>query len=319
MITSMSQAWDGSILLTGSSQRVMRLRPETGAWTAYSRVPGRMSGAMLDKLGRMWVFTDRGLYRTAGQDTRLERIDGEIPRGQNDQMRAVVITGVSAGAGEDEAWVTTYSGLLHYQQGRRRWLREADGLRTKVLGPPSLDPAGRLWVGHRDAGGASRVEYRGGAYQVVNIEGARGVTNDLMYSFHFPVSGGVWALTSSGVQILKAGRWVRLDRSDGLLWDECSQGAFLRAADGSYWIGTSRGVSRFAPRIEPEPSEPPGATVGEVRWGRLRSSPNGERHLMWTGGPFRSDSASSNTATRRGTVSGTEWMAGSGWRHRIAA
>jgi signal transduction histidine kinase/CheY-like chemotaxis protein len=138
---------------------------------------------------------------------------------------------------------------------------------------PSVDPAGRLWVGHRDVGGASRVEYRGGTYQVVNIDGARGSLNDFMYSFHFPPSGGVWSLTSSGVQILKAGRWVRLDRSDGLLWDECSQGAFLRAADGSYWIGTSRGVSRFAPRIEPEPADPPAAAITELRHGRTSIEP----------------------------------------------
>ena len=273
MITTLTQAWDGSLLLTGSSQHVLRLRPETGQWTAYTRVQGKVNGAMLDKLGRLWVITDRGLFRSAAQSTRLERLDSQIPRNEHEPPRSIVFSGVTAGEGEDEAWVTTYSGLLHYQEGRWRWLKEDVGLKTKVLGMPSLDPAGRVWVGHRDTGGASRVEYRGGSYQVVNIEGAKGAYTDLMYSFHFPPTGGVWSLTSSGVQILKAGRWVRLDRSDGLLWDECSQGAFLRASDGSYWIGTSRGVSRYAPRIEPEPSDPPSATIAEVRWGQASIEP----------------------------------------------
>jgi signal transduction histidine kinase/CheY-like chemotaxis protein/streptogramin lyase len=273
MISSMVQARDGSLLLTGSGHRVLRLRPETNQWTAYSRVTGNVNGATLDKAGRLWVFTDRGLFRSVGQSTRMERVDEGIPRDGREKSKTPVFTGVAAGAGEDEVWVTTYSGLLHYQNGRWRWLKEADGLRTRVLGMPSLDPAGRLWVGHRDVGGASRVEYRRGSYQVVNIDGARGSLNDFMYSFHFPPTGGVWSLTSSGVQILKAGRWVRLDRSDGLLWDECSQGAFLRASDGSYWIGTSRGVSRYAPRVEPEPSDPPAATFGEVRWGQSSIEP----------------------------------------------
>lgn len=273
VISSMSQAWDGSLLLTGSGQRVLRFTPETGAWKAYGRVQGNVNGAMLDKMGRLWVFTDRGLFRSEGQSIGMERIDGQIPKESRDERSSMVFTGVASGLREDEAWVTTYGGLLHYSKGRWRWLKEPDGLRTKVLGMPSVDPAGRLWVGHRDVGGASRVEYRGGTYQVVNIEGARGALNDFMYSFHFPASGGVWSLTSSGVQILKAGRWVRLDRSDGLLWDECSQGAFLRAGDGSYWIGTSRGVSRYAPRIEPEPTEAPVAAIAEVIHGRTSVEP----------------------------------------------
>ncbi|MBA3974692.1 MAG: hypothetical protein C0504_10820 [Candidatus Solibacter sp.] len=267
MINTMSQAWDGSLLLAGSNQRVLRLRPETGQWTSYSRVAGNVSGAMLDKKGRLWVFGTRGLFRTKEGSTVLERLDEDIPRDENSRSKALFFTGAAAGEGEDEAWITTYGGLLHYQKGRWRWLREADGLRTNVLATPSLDPAGRLWVAYRDVGGASRVEYRGGKYEVVSIEGPRGAQHDFIYSFHFPQTGGMWALTSSGVQILKAGRWVRLDRSDGLLWDECSQGSLLRASDGSYWIGTSRGVSRYEPRIEPEPADPPAAAISEVRWG----------------------------------------------------
>ncbi len=267
VVYNLSQAWDGSLLVTGNSPVVMRLNPSTGQWTGYGRVVGMAYSALLDRKGRVWVSTDRGLFRSDGKSLTLDRLDGSIPRNEKKTPRVVKFIGAALGNGEDELWISTYSGLLHYLDGRWRWLTDTDGLRSRVLNPPSVDPQGRVWVGHRDVGGASLVEFKGGGYTIRTVDGAKGLGGELMYTFHFPRNGGTWALTSNGVQVLKDGHWIRLDRSDGLLWDECSQGAFLSAWDGSYWIGTSRGVSRFAPRAELRAMTPPMAQITEARWG----------------------------------------------------
>ncbi len=273
VIYSLSQAWDGSLLVTGNSPVVMRLNPSTGRWTGYGRAVGMVYSALLDRKGRVWVSTDRGLFRSDGKGSKLGRLDPEISRSKDEAPRVVKFIGAALGNGEDELWISTYSGLLHYLDGRWKWLKEADGLRSRVLNQPSVDPQGRVWVGHRDVGGASLVEFKSGGYNIKTVDGAKGLREGLMYSFHFPRNGGAWALSSNGVQVLKDGDWIRFDRSDGLLWDECSAGAFIGAWDGSYWIGTSRGVSRFAPRTELRRIPPPRAQITEVRWGGTVAEP----------------------------------------------
>jgi diguanylate cyclase (GGDEF)-like protein len=43
-------------------------------------------------------------------------------------------------------------------------------------------------------------------------------------------------------------RWSHFGMSDGLVWDNCNLNAFGEEPDGTVWIGTSGGLSRFKPR-----------------------------------------------------------------------
>ncbi len=266
VLSNISLVWDGSLLVAGTGPHVLRLMPGTNQWIRYGPLSGNAYGAVLDKLDRVWVASDRGLFRSDSSGSTLERLDETVPAPGDDKPR-ITFTGLSLGRGDEELWISTYNGLLHYLNGRWKWLQTTDGLRSKALTAPSVGPDGSVWVGYRDVGGASRIAYRRGRYTVESIEGANGLGMDVMYTFHFPAGGAVWSLTSNGVQVLSKGKWIRLDRSDGLLWDECSEGAFLGAGDGSYWIGTSRGVSRFAPRSALKPPKPPQAIITEARLG----------------------------------------------------
>jgi signal transduction histidine kinase/streptogramin lyase len=272
VLSSISLARDGSLLVTGNGPNVMRLNPGTGQWTRYGPIPGSAYSAVMDKLGRVWVAGERGLFRSDGLGRKLERLDDSLPALDSEGPR-ITFTGLAVGRGGDELWVSTYNGLLHYVDGHWKWLRTASGLRSKALMAPSVDREGRVWVGYRDVAGASRIEYSGGTYKVESVNVAKDLDADLVYTFHFPAGGEIWSLTSNGVQVLGKGQWIRLDRSDGLLWDECSEGAFLSAADGSYWIGTARGVSRFAPRSALRPVTPPRAVITEARWGGALMDP----------------------------------------------
>lgn len=48
-------------------------------------------------------------------------------------------------------------------------------------------------------------------------------------------------------------RWSHYDSSDGLVWDDCNLNAFAAEPDGTVWIGTSGGLSRF--KAQPRRSE----------------------------------------------------------------
>jgi hypothetical protein len=51
--------------------------------------------------------------------------------------------------------------------------------------------------------------------------------------------------------------WGHYDARDGLAWDDCNLNAFAEEADGTVWIGTSGGLSRFKPRRYRTPEAPP--------------------------------------------------------------
>jgi diguanylate cyclase (GGDEF)-like protein len=51
-------------------------------------------------------------------------------------------------------------------------------------------------------------------------------------------------------------RWSHYDMNDGLAWDDCNLNAFAAQPDGTVWIGTSGGLSRFKPLPPRAPNAP---------------------------------------------------------------
>ncbi|MCS7041159.1 MAG: ATP-binding protein, partial [Bryobacteraceae bacterium] len=62
--------------------------------------------------------------------------------------------------------------------------------------------------------------------------------------------------------------WVQYRRGDGLVWDDCNTDAFFAEPDGTVWIGTSGGLSRY--RESPHKPDPgtPRTVITFVRLGR---------------------------------------------------
>ena len=82
-------------------------------------------------------------------------------------------------------------------------------------------------------------------------------------------------------------RWRHFGRADGLIWDDCNTNAFLAAEDGSVWIGTSRGLSRFEPQPVPPPSIPPRVVFTSVTLGGTPLDPGGEIEVPWSRDPLQ--------------------------------
>ncbi len=76
-------------------------------------------------------------------------------------------------------------------------------------------------------------------------------------------------------------RWRHFGRSDGLIWDDCNTNAFMAGEDGSIWIGTSRGLSRFQPRSAALPNVPPPVVFTSVKFGDTPMDPSGHLEVPW--------------------------------------
>ena len=72
-------------------------------------------------------------------------------------------------------------------------------------------------------------------------------SDGLVYFLNFDARGRLWAGTERGVDMWDGPRWSHYDISDGLAWDDCNLNAFAEEPDGTVWIGTSGGLSRFKP------------------------------------------------------------------------
>lgn len=90
----------------------------------------------------------------------------------------------------------------------------------------------------------------------------------------FDHQGRLWADSDKGVHLLDHGQWRRLTAEDGLVWDDTNSLAFEAASDGSVWIGTSGGLSRYVPLPHAVPDQPPAVVVNVAYDGKRTWQPD---------------------------------------------
>jgi signal transduction histidine kinase/CheY-like chemotaxis protein len=130
---------------------------------------------------------------------------------------------------------------------------------------------GALWIGYTAPEGVSRVMLDKDRLRVEHFTTRNGLHSDGTYSLGTG-GGQVWVGSDSGVDIFEGAGWRHYGRADGMIWNDCNN-AFLAEADGSVWIGTSRGLSRFSPAEREAPAAPPRVVVTSVRFGLRHAEP----------------------------------------------
>ncbi|MGI4831337.1 MAG: diguanylate cyclase, partial [Janthinobacterium lividum] len=102
-------------------------------------------------------------------------------------------------------------------------------------------------------------------------------TNGLIYFLNFDTRGRLWAGTERGVDVWDGSRWSHYDTQDGLAWDDCDLHAFATGANGTIWLGTSGGLSRFQPSPLSARDKPPQVVFTHLTMGQTdvfgRSNP----------------------------------------------
>jgi signal transduction histidine kinase/ligand-binding sensor domain-containing protein/ActR/RegA family two-component response regulator len=269
MIRSIAMAPDGRVWIGGDPGGLIRLDPRSGATQRFdlgeTAASNRVRHVMVDSSGHVWASTRQGLYRGKRRwinGMKFERVDpaGTVP------SEGFLMT---AAGSSGQVWVAGDLGLAAWSpRGSRRYTTK-DGLKSAMVSQVAVDAEGSVWLGYRDAFGITRLTSQRGATRIEHVNSSSGLRSDKSIFLGFDKRGWLWVGTDHGVDVFDRARWRHYGRADGLIWDDCNSNAFLADEDGSVWIGTSKGLSRFRPRLAPSPGVPPPVVFTSVKFGDL--------------------------------------------------
>lgn len=269
-IIAMVRSTDGAIWASPQGGPVARRDPRTGA-VRIIRVPGTEHGADIMRLapapgGKVFaVAYGRSSLALLDPDGRLE----DVPLPGQAPVRGLTVAVDPKGG----LWVGAEEGLFHYSEGRWRHYTRRNGLLDDSVHGISFGPSGDIWLVYNIPAGLTRGIWKDGRLEFRHFTVADGLPSALTYFAKFDARGNLWVGTDRGVGLYDGKLWVQYRRGDGLVWDDCNTDAFFAEPDGTVWIGTSGGLSRFreSPR-KPSPGNPR-TVITSVRLGRKSIPP----------------------------------------------
>jgi diguanylate cyclase (GGDEF)-like protein len=267
-VHSLQMAPDGSLWIGTETRGVARIDTATGVVQWFGQGQGLAGAAAytlrFDREQRLWAATEGGLFMATTPYRNFSRVT-ELP--------STRFWAIAEGT-DGTIWAGGAGGLFGYSAGRwRNWTR-ADGLSNQEVLSLGAGVDGTMWIGYRYGGGIDRIHPQPGGIAIEKGVQKRG-TDGLVYFLQFDASGHLWAGTERGVDNWDGSRWNHYDTRDGLAWDDCNLNAFAAEADGTVWIGTSGGLSRFKPRPHLAPEAPPEVVFTKIAIGQTDVS--GER------------------------------------------
>ena len=237
-VHSLRRSPNGDLWIGTETRGAGRVDARTGKVEWFGEEQGLIGKAAytlrFDREQRLWVATESGLFMAKAPYRKFSRI-AELP--------GTRIWAVAEGT-DGAVWAGGVGGLYEFTAGKWKNLTLADGLSNQEVLSLGAGPNGVVWVGYRFGGGIDRVHPQAGG---VAIEKGvqRSGSDGLIYFLDFDAMGRLWAGTERGVDMWDGARWSHYDMSDGLAWDDCNLNAFATQSDGTVWIGTSGGLSRF--------------------------------------------------------------------------
>ena len=249
-VHSLRMAPGGDLWIGTETRGVARIDARTSRVQWFGQEQGLSGKAAytlrFDREQRLWAATEAGLFVARAPYQKFSRIT-ELP--------STRIWAIAEGT-DGTIWAGGAGGLFGYSAGRwENWTR-ADGLSNQEVLSLGAGADGVMWIGYRFGGGIDRIHPPPGGIAIEKGVQRRG-TDGLVYFLEFDASGRLWVGTERGVDTWDGSHWTHYDTRDGLAWDDCNLNAFAEEPDGTVWIGTSGGLSRFKPRPQRPPETPP--------------------------------------------------------------
>lgn len=244
--------------------------------TAAGLTKDEIGATAVDRESRLWVTGNDGCFRSIGPLTaaaalKFERI--EVPGVADHTFFRGVLVGQ-----DGVVWISTSNGLVRFDHGNWKVFTESDGLKSSDLSAIA-EGQGAIWLAYRDALGIGRVQFQGDRIQATRITMEDGLSSDLIYALAFDSSNRLWATTDNGVNVLEHGRWRHYGMEDGLIWDDGDDFALSTDHEGSVWVGTSGGLSRFRPLPYTIPDLAPPIVLTSIQGGSRTFQP-GDRPVL---------------------------------------
>jgi len=239
-VHSLQSAPNGDLWIGTEARGVARIDAQTNRTTWFGEAQGLRGRAAytirFDRQQQLWAATEAGLFVSKSPFKSFSQVT-ELPA---TRMWAV------AEATDGTIWAGGTDGLFEFAGGHWKNLTHADGLSNTEVLSMGAGPGGTMWVGYRFGGGIDRVQPKAGGIAIQKgVE--RSGSDGLVYFLNFDSKGRLWAGTERGVDMWDGARWSHYDTNDGLAWDDCNLNAFAEEPDGTVWIGTGGGLSRFKP------------------------------------------------------------------------
>ena len=246
-------------------RRALAVRdPKNGRFSWIGRAEGLESRSLLtfyeDEQGYLWLCTRDGIFRA-----RLDERPPRFVRYQPDFLGSDETIYRMVSSPKGEYWFASNRGLLMLRDGEWRRYGKRHGLPSDTVVFLIRQPGGEIWAGFHDPVGVSRIRERNGRLEVETFTDRDALTSHEISFLGADARGWIWVGTDDGVDVFDGGRWRHLGRSDGLIWHDCVLDAFFAAPDGSVWIGTSRGLSRYLPVRDPFTESPPPVLISGIR------------------------------------------------------
>jgi signal transduction histidine kinase/ligand-binding sensor domain-containing protein len=202
--------------------------------------PSNYFGSLyVDRSGELWVPTDLGLARRAGEN-------GWDVIGQKRGLTADPVNAVVQDR-EGLLWVGLAGGRLHAWLGYPSWtaVTTSEGLSNDSIWSIARDTSGSLWVGTDQ--GLNRLDDRTGRWQA--WQKADGLAGECAYVVRPGGTGVLWVgFVPGGLSRFdtERNRAENYGATDGLMGDRVY--ALAPAKDGTLWAGTSAGLYRAPAR-----------------------------------------------------------------------
>ncbi|MBI5084737.1 MAG: response regulator [Acidobacteria bacterium] len=155
----------------------------------------------------------------------------------------------------------TKGGLHWNSKGVWRKFTKADGLKDDGIWGVTPGPEGDLWITYQAALGLSRMTREGDKLKLRHWGVKDGLPSEQVYFSKFDPQGRMWVGTDRGVGVWDGKQWTHYRRGDGLVWDDLDTDAFAAEQDGTIWIGTAGGLSKFKESVELRATPWPPAVV----------------------------------------------------------
>ncbi|MFT4249000.1 MAG: diguanylate cyclase [Pseudomonas sp.] len=275
-VIGLQRAADGTLWSVNSAGHLFRHAADGSASQEIARLPHTVRRLFLDRQQRLWIPTTAGLYLL------------EDPQAGGTPQRVADLPEISYQDISQDAtgtlWLAGADGLYRLREGR--WMPmmlSVDGRQVHDwVSKVRVDAHGEVWLAFYRPGlwhgqlRGDRVELRRSADPAF--------AELTVYVIHVDHAGRLWIGHNRGVDVRMDGRWSRLSQSQGLLWDDTSEGAILEDPDGSIWLGNSKGVSHILDPARLFDNTVPRLEITDIRRGDERIVPGAR--LPWNDRPL---------------------------------
>ncbi|MDR6673044.1 diguanylate cyclase [Xanthomonas sp. 1678] len=227
-------AADGTLWLGQSSGRVLRLDRGSGRMHEIARAPASLKWMFFDDAGTLWLLTTRGAFLLAPGE-RQARPAPDLPRDH-----------FSSGGydARGRLWLVGDHGLYLHQAQRWQPVRLRGAVPDAELDKFTINASDEAWLSFGDVGvWHGRFDPRSATLFVRKVDDPL-LARIVPYVLRQDRQQRLWVGSSQGLDLWSDGRWIRVTQAEGLLWDDTSESAFFEDADGSVWIGNSKGLSQ---------------------------------------------------------------------------